>query len=303
MRRHISENQVLWAIIAVMIGVDALWAWSLGIRIALNPANIFALCEFMVVGLVYATVRSNERVAVFAASAAQLVAFTAAAVVLSYLTVTSKFPLIDRYLAAADAAIGFDWPSLFMWVRAHPAVDRVLALAYNSGVVQIIVLVMLLPALERHERLREFVWLIVLTMLIILPLSWVFPAESAWAYFRATGLTNAYHMADFTALRSGQMPEITLARVNGLVTFPSFHAAFGLIMIYASRGIRVLFPVSLGLNTLLIASTPTSGGHYLVDVLAGLALVPVAIAIIRWRQREPSEQMAVGFDSMSPVRD
>jgi membrane-associated phospholipid phosphatase len=54
---------------------------------------------------------------------------------------------------------------------------------------------------------------------------------------------------------------------------------------------------------LLIASTPTSGGHYLVDVLAGLALVPVAIAIIRWRQREPSEQMAVGFDSMSPVRD
>jgi len=28
MQRQISETQLLWATIAVVIGVDALWAWS-----------------------------------------------------------------------------------------------------------------------------------------------------------------------------------------------------------------------------------------------------------------------------------
>jgi hypothetical protein len=303
MTRPISETRALWMIIALMGVIDALWAWSLGIRIALSPANIIALGEFLVIGLVYATVRSNQRITVFAVSAAQLMAFTAAAVVLSYLTVTSKFPLIDRHLAAADAALGFDWLSLFMWVRDHPAVDRVLALGYNSGVIQLVVLLMLLPALEQFERVRELVWLIVLTMLIILPLAWLLPAESAWVYFRVTDLTHAYHLSDFTALRTGQMPEIAMAQPNGLVTFPSFHTAFGLTMIYVTRGIRFLFPVSLVLNALLIASTPTSGGHYLVDVLAGLAVVPVAIAIFRWLLREPSDRPVVAVDFMRPARD
>ena len=84
------------------------------------------------------------------------------------------------------------------------------------------------------------------------------------------------------------VPAILMTQVNGLITFPSFHAALGLILIYVTRGIRVLFPISLGLNVLMIAATPTVGGHYFVDVLAGLAVVPLAIMLVRCWNREKS---------------
>ena len=304
MRRQISENQMLWAIIAVMIGVDALWAWSIGIRVSPpNPWIIVIFCGMACLNLAYVTIRPDRRIAMFAATIAQLIAFSSAATLLTYLTAASRFPLIDGYLAAADAAIRFDWLSLFMWVHEHPAVDRLLAISYDSAVVQIVILVILLPALGRLERLREFVWLFVITLLITVALAWVMPAEGAFAHYRVSHLTNAYYLHDFNVLRAGGMPEIAMARVTGIVQFPSFHAAMALMLIYAYRGISYLFPISILLNLVMIASSLTTGGHHLTDVLAGLAVVPLAIFILRSWQREPSERLVVAVDSIGPTRD
>ncbi len=303
MGRQITESQALWAIIAAIIGVDVIWAWSLGIRIVLNPVVVFGFCLVNVIHFVYATVRPDPKIAVFAAAVAQLAAFTAAAGILSYLTVTSKFPLIDRFLASADVAIGFDWLATFNWVQDHPMINILLSASYDSVMLQTGVLLVVLNVIGWLERVREFVWLFTLTLLVIVPLSWIFPAESAWVYFGVTDRTDAYHMADFTALRTGRMPEIFMSRVVGLITFPSFHAALGLILIYATRGIRVLFPLSLGLNVLMIVSTPSMGGHYFIDTLAGLAVVPFAIFILRTWQRQPSERAIVGVDSWSTSRE
>src|SRR5260221_664099 len=131
MRAKITETQGLWALIAVMIAIDALWAWSLGIRIVVTPIVVLVFCLIGGIALAYATIRPNRRIAELAATVSQFIAFTAAAVNLSYLTVTSRFPLIDRYLAAADAAVGFDWVSVFMWVQSHPIIGLALALCYN----------------------------------------------------------------------------------------------------------------------------------------------------------------------------
>jgi membrane-associated phospholipid phosphatase len=234
---------------------------------------------------------------------AQLVAFTAACGVLSYLTVTSNFPLIDRYLSAADTAVGFDWLALFNWVQHHPGINRALGWAYESGVFQIFVLLILLTLFGRPERAAEFVWLYITTLLIVVPISWLLPAESAWVHYGVTDRVHAYHLADFSALRAGKLPEITVARVNGLITFPSFHTALGLILIYVTRGIPFLFPVSLGLNALMIASTLTSGGHYLVDVIAGAAVLPLAILIFGWGQRESTKDGLAGGTVLTAAKD
>jgi len=303
MLREITESQALWAIIAVMIGVDVLWAWSIGIRLSPNLGMVIAFCVMACINLVYATIRSNQTIAVFAATTAQLIAFSSASVLLSYLTATSRFPLIDSYLAATDAAIGFDWLSLFMWVHDHPAVDRLFDVAYVSSIFQIIILVLLLPALDQLERLREFVWLVVITLLIIIPLAWVMPAEGAWAYYGVSKLTSAYYLPDFYALRAGEMRDIVMTKVTGIIQFPSFHAAIALILIYVCRGISYLFPISFLLNLVMIVSIPTTGGHHFADILAGLAVVPLAIVILRAWQREPSDRLVVAVDSISPMRD
>jgi membrane-associated phospholipid phosphatase len=173
----------------------------------------------------------------------------------------------------------------------------------SSGIVQIVILVMLLPALGQLERLREFLWLFVIATLIATVLAWVMPAEGAWAYYRVPGLTDTHYVRDFHALRAGTMPEIAMTNVTGIIQFPSFHAATALMLMYACRGISYLFPVSFLLNLVMIVSTPTVGGHHLMDTLAGLAMVPLAIFILRLWQREPSERLVVAIDSMSTVRD
>src|SRR5436190_24011636 len=98
MQRQISETQVLWLVIAAVIGVDALWAWSTGIRVTMNTAAIIVFLPLVVLNWVYATVRPNPLIAVFAATTAQTLAIMGSGTVLSYLAATSKFPLIDRYL-------------------------------------------------------------------------------------------------------------------------------------------------------------------------------------------------------------
>lgn len=252
---------------------------------------------------VYVAVRPNPRIATLAGSTAQLVAFTAVSCVLIYLTVGSDFPLTDRYLSAADAAVGFDWLALFNWVQDHPGINRVLGFAYGSGIGQIAVLLLLLNVLGMLERTAEFVWLYILTLLITIPIAWLFPAESAWVHYEVTDRVFAYHLADLSALRAGKMSEIALGRMNGLVTFPSFHTALGLILIYATRGIRFLFPVSLAFNALMIASTLTAGGHYLVDVIAGAAVVPAAIAVFGLAQRELAKHQLVGGSVLRVARN
>src|SRR2546423_1229786 len=98
MRRQISEAQALWAIIAVMIGVDVLWAWRLGISV--SPPNLWLVagfCGMACINLMYTSVRPNQVIAAFAGSFAQLLAFCSAGTLLTYLAATSSFPLIDPY--------------------------------------------------------------------------------------------------------------------------------------------------------------------------------------------------------------
>ncbi|WP_338831760.1 phosphatase PAP2 family protein [Bradyrhizobium sp. 27S5] len=276
----ITEANALWLIVGIMIAIDSVWLRLSGIGISFGPAFVVGLTTLAVLHLIYTRLRPNRRIAQFALTSMQLVAFTAAGTILVYLTVTSNFPLIDRQLETADAAMGFNWLTFFDWVKDRPAIDRALDIAYDSSIFEIFVLLVILNATSRFEQARHFVWLFVLTLLIIMFFAWLFPAESAWAHFGVADRVDAYHLADFVALRAGQLKEIALAKANGLITFPSFHAALGLILIIATRR-TFLFPIFLPLNVAMIASALTSGGHYLIDIFAGLAVVPVAALI--WR--------------------
>ena len=50
------------------------------------------------------------------------------------------------------------------------------------------------------------------------------------------------------------------------------------------RRSAVLFPVFAVLNATMVVSTPTQGGHYLVDVFGGLILAYLIIRILTLRR-------------------
>jgi membrane-associated phospholipid phosphatase len=71
---------------------------------------------------------------------------------------------------------------------------------------------------------------------------------------------------------------------TGIISFPSLHASAALLAIYLVRGLKLIYPVTV-LNLLMLAGTPVFGGHFFVDVLAGVGIFCVAVVATRWMLR------------------
>jgi membrane-associated phospholipid phosphatase len=64
---------------------------------------------------------------------------------------------------------------------------------------------------------------------------------------------------------------------EGIITFPSLHAALGLLFAAALWRVRGIKSAALVLALTLIA-TPAYGRHYFADVIAGVAAANASIA-------------------------
>ncbi|WP_354047340.1 phosphatase PAP2 family protein [Bradyrhizobium sp. LB12.1] len=80
---------------------------------------------------------------------------------------------------------------------------------------------------------------------------------------------------------------------EGIISFPSLHAALGLLFLLALWPVRYFGWIAALLNVAMIAATPVDGSHYFCDVVAGLA-----IALLSWvavqRALTAGERMEAG---------
>jgi membrane-associated phospholipid phosphatase len=88
-------------------------------------------------------------------------------------------------------------------------------------------------------------------------------------------------VAPFHAMRDGSMTTVELSALDGIVTFPSFHAAVAVLLAWAAAGIPYLRYPMIILNVLMLISSIPIGGHYLIDVIAGSLVAVGSIAAAR----------------------
>jgi hypothetical protein len=226
------------------------------------------------------------------------VIYTATITVLSYLVASLNFPLYDRDLAQWDAAIGFDWKAFLGWVNSNPLIGKILIWGYHSSIVQLVVIILLLSMTMKISRLKELCDLYVMTSLITIVLAGLFPAAGAYAYHAPeSALFNnlnpnagLWHIEHYEGLRNGSYRLIGLGQMQGLVTFPSFHTCFAITLAWCFRDFRWLFPIAIAVCGAVLVSTLTEGGHYLVDVLAGIV---ITIACIVLRQMIVTDRLTI----------
>jgi hypothetical protein len=84
---------------------------------------------------------------------------------------------------------------------------------------------------------------------------------------------------DAPPVRAGTLHGLNLSRLVGILTFPSFHAASAALYIWAFSPLRWLRLLLVPCNILMIAASPVGGGHYFVDVFAGIAVSAAAIVV------------------------
>lgn len=298
----LSSRRAQWAVVGGLALVVAAWCAATGFRPVwsawLKPGLVALLLAALAGYYRHLREMPDQRVPETLDATAVLVAYSSVAAAFSYLVASLGFPPIDGTLAAWDRALGFDWVAAYQRASAHPAAAAALKILYFSLLPQVAIATIALGFLGHARAVREMMGLLIATSLPIVAVSGFLPAFSAWIHY-GVGVEHAYHMAAFTGLRDGTLRTLAPLDAVGIVTFPSFHTAMALIVVYACRGLRWLFWPAAAANAGVLVSIPPFGGHYLVDMLAGGA---VTAAAILWTRRADRGRLAAPVDEPAPGR-
>jgi len=297
---------IAWALAGVLASAEIAWIALAGVRVI-----GVAWWHPWVFGLLASALALRGRFPRIAASCAGIalsLILLPVAVFFVYLCATPGLPLADHVLAAADHALGFDWPAWFRLTTASKTIRLSLTMLYGWGwTIQLGALPLLLPIFSpcRHA---EFLTINVTALLLISLGSMLMPAAGAPFYFGvvpaqfARAALIAGHET-FLALRENPHL-INIGWPQGVIAFPSYHAAGTVIFAYAVRGVRRLSRLSVSLNALILLSVPTIGGHYLVDVIAGVVIAGFTIVAVRALARVVSHEPAADLNTRSvPARE
>lgn len=290
---HLTQraNAAIWITIGVIAIAVAGAALSGLVEIAwrsfLAPAMVTALLTAG--GRYYHSVRNERRLGAILTATAQIICFAAIGAPLSYIAAMSGFPLQDAMFDAWDRALNFDWLQMMQFVAAHPVLQLVLHFAYASFALQSVTTIMALGIAGQLDRLAGFVAAFIATTLVTIAVSAVYPSVGPWVFLdiqpaAANGFlpTSATSWPIFLGLRDGTVHSITGLNAEGIITFPSLHAALGVLFPLALWRTPVVRWLAFVLNGLMLVATPAYGSHYVVDVIAGV-IVAVACWIVVMR--------------------
>jgi membrane-associated phospholipid phosphatase len=208
---------------------------------------------------------------------AQLIAVSIICALLQYVAVRTGRPLIDEDLAKFDHALYFDWPGSFDWVLRHPTVLKVLSSVYLSLSLQSVLVCIV--AWRYPDRASQTLAANALTLTICLLVFVEWPAGGAFAYYHPPGIASDY-VQQFMAGRAGMVTYLDFGQMQGIIQFPSYHAAAAILLAYAFAALPVwiAIPAAVVEITMAVSAVPM-GGHHLVDVLAGIAVATLSLVI------------------------
>jgi membrane-associated phospholipid phosphatase len=189
-------------------------------------------------------------------------------------------------LIGLDQHIGFHWDQLAAWYARHDQIKFFSNCVYILWGPQVAFTVIVLSMKNRIRDLTDFIFLFVVVTSISITLSAFIPAANPFFHYRMVDLYGSTPWSQFYPLRDGTLRSVDLGLNEGLVSFPSMHAAAAVLFVYAVRHLKYCFAVSIVVNVLMTFAALYGGAHYLVDLIAGLALSAGVICAARWFDRK-----------------
>src|SRR6266851_1987329 len=223
---------------------------------------------------------------------------------LVYIAASANYPFQDKNLYAIDHFLGLEWRS-WLYVVNEYKLGAISKFFYRTILGQPLLIPIALCLTGHVVRCYQFVFAILIAVAITGIISIFLPATGTYTFL---GLTPADypnlhpsddfgHISDLLLLRSGELRMLNLADFKGIVTFPSFHTAAAVLYLWALWAIKWLRPIVVVCNGGLILATPMDGGHYFVDVFAGILLAILCIwavrAMVRAFERDLAATLAI----------
>lgn len=251
--------------------------------IVATAAGLYGVCGYLNAA---SPTRCNPRIALPLTATAQIIVLLSTLTSLTYLATSANLPLVDADLQRIDTALGWDFRAYLAFINDRPWLLTLLVSAYTLIGVQLLIITIFLPLAGFYRRAGEFISAFAIALVITTCVSTVLPAVGAYGMFGISPeelhliVPHAYYngmLKAFPALRDGSLRELDCLNLEGVLTFPSFHAAAAVLYIWAFWAMRWLRPLNVLINGAMFVATPAGGGHYLIDVLAGIAVALVSI--------------------------
>jgi hypothetical protein len=277
---HRNSHAVLCGLVALMGILDAIWLTysplhlDLAFLWKLGPI-IFCLS---LLWSFYTFIRHVPRLSVLVLAAMELLVFSYCGGILSYLLMTIGRPWQDALFASWDRLLGFDWLAYTAFIGRHPWMLLMLDCLYQSTIMQIICVMVVLGFTRRSGELVELIGTVIVGGMATIVIGAFLPALGGYAYFNLPHHEQLPYLAATAAAHDGTLTVLDPRHLEGLVAFPSYHTYLSVALISSNWRIRYLRYPMLILNLLLLIGVPVFGGHYLVDMIAG-GLMAV---LIRW---------------------
>jgi membrane-associated phospholipid phosphatase len=277
----------IYAIVALQCSAGALLLWWFGYSLDASvwqrlPIVALPLALSGMLARRYGHPRFGGAVEVIALTYLQAVA----TVFLLFPLTEISLPFADPAFAAVDQALGFRWPD-FALVFAHDQqAYQISEFIYYSMEWQALLIVPLLFLMRQELRAWRFVTTGALAALMVVIIYPFVPAEGPAVFYGLVpadlpsyGLFPWEFGPKLEQIRDGNIKRITLEWIFAMVSLPSYHAASAVAFTWAmwpSRWLRwpfALLNIGVGVTSIYV------GIHYLVDILAGIAVACVAIGL------------------------
>lgn len=284
-----SSDVPAWGLIALISLSILLLEWRQPLPVALDSTGPFltACAPLALAAIFYSYFRPRENLALMSRALLQVMLFSALGCVLQYLLAREGGAMWDERLAGLDRTLGLDWLGYIRWVDAHPSIARMLSWAYAAMIPELIAALLILGLSRQHDALRMTILAGMLCGTITIALSPLFPSVSSYVFlgikqaeFGNLSVVPGYlQFADLDALRKGSLHVIRLPELQGIIAFPSYHAGLATVNAWGFRNASNFWLRSGGLiaAAATIASAPVHGGHYFVDIIAGVAIASCCI--------------------------
>ncbi|MBB4255944.1 phosphatase PAP2 family protein [Rhizobium sp. BK008] len=214
-------------------------------------------------------------------------------VISTYVAFALKMPLQDQQLLQLDRVLGIDWLSLISFFDAHPLLAKSLMLAYQAFHYQLLFLPVVLSLCGDRARAYQMVATYGLVCVIASVITIWYPALGTYTDFslrpgdlkNINGMLGVEYVPQIMAVRENPDFVLRLEHASGIISFPSVHAAVAVLCSWGAWTVRwIKLPIIL-LNTLMLLSAITEGGHYVVDLIAGIGVAGFSIASVLFISR------------------
>ena len=289
-----ADDQTVAAFRAASLGLavaSVLLAFALGITTAIRVdptgigANVWLLAMLLVISGIVA---EHPRIADLTGALAVAWVGALSGGALALLGLRMHFPMTDAVLHRADQALGFDGVAFVAGlVRQGQRLFSIMGPAYAYTIPILGFSMCFLAAAGRRIEAWRACLCFNGSLLTTCVVAAVTPAKGLGVWAPPELLAHLpdramiYFWPKLDAFYNGTDPVLGAKALSGVISFPSFHAAMGFMVVAMWRKSPLALSAACVWLFFMLLSAFAYGGHYLVDVLAGLAIAAGWFALSR----------------------